>query len=558
MKDLLAIIICLLTFLKTQAQAPCEVYKKFTTNTNSSGSKIIELKNGGYVILGSTNLGTSGVTDPGNPIPLLIKVDSCGTAGLIKSFENLQGSNSVTPIDLLELNDGRLVFASNYNKGTDVSKGITMMYLNSDGSTIWGHTFGDKSKNYYPEKLTQLTANKFLLTGYVLTNKKRASAIIVDTDGNVLFDSVFNSDTSSASYFTSAFLSNTNEIELYGVEDSSILHVKIDTLGNILYQQKITNTQAGFKKIDRVIVNETGNNLLISGNNNQFLYIARLTKDMQLITDITTESKFYYVSNIKNLGNNQYVYSWRKEINPYMNYTKVMIIDSLLQVTWYDSIYHQGQYPIYRYFYDFIQSKNHSLVYMGCEYFTTGSSNTREVLFKKKNTTIFITKIQISGPNYIDVKNGSIQLEATITPTNATNQQLIWSINDTNLASITQTGLVTVKNNGLVTITATATDGSLIKGTKTINITNQTVGINELLATENHVTLYPNPAQNQLTVVCNVAQIQAIYLLDISGKMLHTFTNNTTINLSQCASGMYLVKIETDKGTVFKKLIISK
>jgi hypothetical protein len=557
MKNLLTLFVCLLT-VHVFAQAPCEVYKKFTTNTASSGSKIIELRNGGYVILGSTNLGTSGVTNPGNPMPLIIKTDNCGNVGLIKSFENLQGSNSVYPIDLLELNDESIVYASNYSYGQDIQKGLRLLKVKLDGSLIWLHIFGDTSKKYYPEKLTQLTANKFLLTGYVHTNKKRASAIIVDTDGVVLFDSSFNSDTSSASYFTSTYINQPNEIELFGVEDSSILHVKIDTLGNILYQQKITNTQAGFKKIDRVIVNETGNNLLISGNNNQFLYIARLTKNMQLITDITTESQFYYVSNIKNLGNNQYAYAWRKVINPYMNYTKVMTIDSLLQVTWYDSIYHQGQYPIYRYFYDFIQSKNNSLVYMGCEYFTTGSSNTREVLFKKKNTTIFITKIQISGPNYIDVKNGSIQLEATITPTNAANQQLIWSVSDTNLASITQTGMVTAKNNGVVIVTATSTDGSLIKGTTSISINNQKVGINELVVDESQITLYPNPAKNQLTVLCNVAKVQAIHLLELSGKMLHTFTNNTTINLSQCASGMYLVKIETDKGVVFKKLIISK
>ncbi len=92
--------------------------------------------------------------------------------------------------------------------------------------------------------------------------------------------------------------------------------------------------------------------------------------------------------------------------------------------------------------------------------------------------------------------------------------------------------------------------------TNYINITS--VGLDEALQNNAEVTLYPNPAQNQLTVLCNVAQIQAIHLLELSGKMLHTFTNNTTLNLSQCASGMYLVKIETDKGTVFKKLIISK
>ena len=108
-----------------------------------------------------------------------------------------------------------------------------------------------------------------------------------------------------------------------------------------------------------------------------------------------------------------------------------------------------------------------------------------------------------------------------------------------------------------VKLSATNSKGTYeLLRTNYINIT--TVGLDEALQNNAEVTIYPNPAQNQLTVVCNVAQIQAIHLLELSGKMLHTFTNNTTINLSQCASGMYLVKIETDKGTVFKKLIISK
>lgn len=80
------------------------------------------------------------------------------------------------------------------------------------------------------------------------------------------------------------------------------------------------------------------------------------------------------------------------------------------------------------------------------------------------------------GENTITTDNGSLQLSAGITPDDATDKTITWSIaNGEGLATITTTGLVTAIANGNVAVRATANDGSGIIGELEISITNQKI-----------------------------------------------------------------------------------
>ncbi|MGM8360617.1 pectate lyase [Flavobacterium sp. ARAG 55.4] len=72
--------------------------------------------------------------------------------------------------------------------------------------------------------------------------------------------------------------------------------------------------------------------------------------------------------------------------------------------------------------------------------------------------TVFVENITITAAT---ISNGQpLQLTTQITPANATNKTLTWTISNQAIATISATGLLTPKTNGTVTVTATTTDGS--------------------------------------------------------------------------------------------------
>lgn len=71
-----------------------------------------------------------------------------------------------------------------------------------------------------------------------------------------------------------------------------------------------------------------------------------------------------------------------------------------------------------------------------------------------------VTAIVVSaegGVVVIDVDNGTLQMIATIIPSDATNQEIVWSVvNGTGQATIDSAGLLTAIADGVVTVKATS------------------------------------------------------------------------------------------------------
>jgi uncharacterized protein YjdB len=103
------------------------------------------------------------------------------------------------------------------------------------------------------------------------------------------------------------------------------------------------------------------------------------------------------------------------------------------------------------------------------------------------NQVIPVTGITVSGAggaNTITTDNGTLQLTATVTPANASNKAVTWSIqNGTGQASVSASGMVTAIANGTVTARATANDGSGVYGTLTITISNQVIVVTSITVT---------------------------------------------------------------------------
>ncbi|MGD0756306.1 MAG: Ig-like domain-containing protein [Bacteroidales bacterium] len=110
-----------------------------------------------------------------------------------------------------------------------------------------------------------------------------------------------------------------------------------------------------------------------------------------------------------------------------------------------------------------------------------GSDVSGTMVIDISNQIVPVTGISVTGTGgatSITNDNGTLQLVATVSPGNATNNGVTWSlINGTGQAVINVTGRVTAVDNGTVTARATAKDGSGVYGTLVITISNQVVPV---------------------------------------------------------------------------------
>jgi uncharacterized protein YjdB len=92
---------------------------------------------------------------------------------------------------------------------------------------------------------------------------------------------------------------------------------------------------------------------------------------------------------------------------------------------------------------------------------------------------------------------GTAQLRATITPTDATNQNVKWSSKQEAIATVSQSGVATGKTAGVAHIVASAQDGSKVTGEAQITVTAPTLGTLTVGVTHGadgySVTVSPNP-----------------------------------------------------------------
>lgn len=104
-------------------------------------------------------------------------------------------------------------------------------------------------------------------------------------------------------------------------------------------------------------------------------------------------------------------------------------------------------------------------------------------------TNYYITSISVSslnGEKEIITYDGSLQMQSSILPADATSKSVTWSVvNLTGEATIDSNGLLKAEKDGTVKVVATATDGSGVKGELQITISNQKILIDTISIIDN-------------------------------------------------------------------------
>ena len=84
---------------------------------------------------------------------------------------------------------------------------------------------------------------------------------------------------------------------------------------------------------------------------------------------------------------------------------------------------------------------------------------------------VLVNKITVTAANSQLEQGQSTTVKAEVSPSNAANQKVNWSSSDANVATVTADGVVTGQGAGTATITAEAADGSGVKGSCQITVT---------------------------------------------------------------------------------------
>ena len=115
-----------------------------------------------------------------------------------------------------------------------------------------------------------------------------------------------------------------------------------------------------------------------------------------------------------------------------------------------------------------------------------------------------VTNIAMSEASISMQVEGTHQLNATVTPSNATNTDYVWASADESIATVSESGLVTAVGVGGTTITATAQDGSGVYGSCTVTVTAKPAEPTYTLVTSN------STLKNGDTIVVKTSDSQGV------------------------------------------------
>jgi len=157
---------------------------------------------------------------------------------------------------------------------------------------------------------------------------------------------------------------------------------------------------------------------------------------------------------------------------------------------------------------------------------------------------------------------------ATININSTTNQYYEWDVTQ-HIASLRNSGVNTVT---LKLVNSNSTNNQVVFNSKEAAANGPQLVVTDaggaitrrVEAIESNglvnILIYPNPVKDQL-IIQNNAESAMIKLYDLSGRLIrqHFLTGNATqVDVTNLKNGMYLLKIDNEKGTVVKKIFVEK
>jgi arabinoxylan arabinofuranohydrolase len=152
-------------------------------------------------------------------------------------------------------------------------------------------------------------------------------------------------------------------------------------------------------------------------------------------------------------------------------------------------------------------------------YLDNANFNLNKLVFSTIDANVPVTSVAVSPTSQSLNVGGTLQLTATVSPSNASNKSVTWSSNNTSIASVNSTGLVTALAAGTAIITVTTVDGGKT-ATSTITVITTNVPVTGVTVSPTSQTLNAG-ATTQLTATVSPS--------NATNKNVTWSSNNTSV-----------------------------
>lgn len=172
-----------------------------------------------------------------------------------------------------------------------------------------------------------------------------------------------------------------------------------------------------------------------------------------------------------------------------------------------------------------------------------------------KCTVIVTPRVATTGitldTSYAGITIGeSLQLQATISPSNATNKNVTWSTSDKKIATVDDNGIVTGIGFGTCQIKATSKDNSSVVSSCTITVSNS-LTINDATGCRGGISTVAVKMTNTEPVTAFQFEVVLPQNVTMSGCSLTGRKTDQTISYSKLANGNYQVTSLSATNTAF-------
>ncbi len=174
--------------------------------------------------------------------------------------------------------------------------------------------------------------------------------------------------------------------------------------------------------------------------------------------------------------------------------------------------------------------------------------------------SVFIEDVPVANFTLIQQNDSTIKVFNGASGANS----FVWDFGDGN-TSLAQNPTYQYDSSSTFTITLSV-DGNCGSDVATEDVLIQLVNSENILATAENISVFPNPSEGRYTVnIDGLKEDLTLHVIDVQGRILRTWqqpnptsTFTKTIDITDFAEGVYFLQIQTESGIDMVKLILNK